>query len=105
LFRTIENGVPLIRCSNNGLTCWIDAQGRLHDVFRDTHGTVYGTGFLLAEIPIAASRQRDLTFYTRHGDWFGWGCVAIGGILFICRMIRVLAWLRRHSAGVRAANL
>ena len=27
-FRTVENGVPLIRCANTGMTCWIDAHGR-----------------------------------------------------------------------------
>src|SRR5438128_10831173 len=26
-FRAVENGLPLVRCTNNGLTCWVDAQG------------------------------------------------------------------------------
>ena len=26
LFRAVENGLPLIRCSNNGLTCWVDSR-------------------------------------------------------------------------------
>ena len=29
VFRAVENGVPLVRCCNNGLTCWADANGRL----------------------------------------------------------------------------
>ena len=101
VFRSVENRVPLVRCSNNGLTCWIDAQGRLRDVFRDNRGTVYGTGFLLAEIPIAASQGQELTFYARHGDWFGWGCVAIGAILLIYRTIRTLP---RRSSVARASS-
>ncbi len=52
LFRAVENGLPLIRCCNNGLTCWVDAHGRLRQVFRDDRGTVYGAGFLTAEIPL-----------------------------------------------------
>ena len=28
VFRAIENGLPLVRCSNNGLTCWVDRQAR-----------------------------------------------------------------------------
>src|SRR5262249_25713520 len=25
VFRAVENGLPLVRCANNGLTCWVDA--------------------------------------------------------------------------------
>jgi apolipoprotein N-acyltransferase len=79
LFRTVENRVPLLRCSNNGLTCWIDAYGRLAQVLHDERGSVYGAGFMQAEIPVREPGQhRPLTFYTRHGDWFGWSCLAVG---------------------------
>jgi apolipoprotein N-acyltransferase len=95
LFRTVENRLPLVRCSNNGLTCWMDAQGRMRDVFRDSRGTIYGPGYLLAEIPLAAGREHPVTFYTRHGDWFGWGCVGIAGIWLIRRMIQNPPHLRK----------
>lgn len=86
LFRTVENRVPLIRCCNNGVTCWIDAYGRVQQIMRDDRGTVYGEGYLLAEIPLAGAGERlPLTFYTRHGDVFGWSCVALAGILFLAR--------------------
>jgi len=85
LFRAVENGVPLIRCTNNGLTCWIDAQGRLRQIFRDPTGSVYGPGFSTLEIPLpAAGQEHRPTFYNRHGDWFGWACSGVGGL--------VLAW-------------
>jgi apolipoprotein N-acyltransferase len=78
LFRTVENRVPLIRCCNNGLTCWIDRRGRLQQILRDDSGTVYGVGYLRAEIPLPAGTGDDsLTFYTRYGDIFGWTCVGI----------------------------
>jgi apolipoprotein N-acyltransferase len=78
VFRAVENGVPLVRCTNNGLTCWIDATGRMRQVFRDAEGSEYGRGFLAVEIPLGPEGGLDAgTFYRRHGDWFGWGCVVV----------------------------
>jgi apolipoprotein N-acyltransferase len=89
LFRTVENRVPLLRCSNNGLTCWIDVYGRLVQIFRDERGSVYGPGVMRAEIPVRDPGQRqELTFYTRHGDWFGWSCLAVGIAWVAMRLIR-----------------
>ena len=34
IFRAVENGVPLLRCTNDGLTCWADAQGRVRQIFK-----------------------------------------------------------------------
>ena len=94
LFRAVENGVPLIRCTNNGLTCWIDAQGQIREIFRDSTGTVYGPGFLNIQIPIPASGETHTrTFYNRHGDWFGWGCM---GVTVLMLLRTVLA--RRRGA-------
>ncbi len=77
VFRAVENGLPLLRCANNGLTCWIDAQGRIRQVFRDQTGSIHGAGFLAAKIPLLARGTRETTFYRRHGDWFAWGCVVV----------------------------
>jgi apolipoprotein N-acyltransferase len=77
IFRAIENGVPLIRCSNNGLTCWVDAHGRLREVFRDRDGRIYGPGYLNVKVPLGDdASSRPATVYHRYGDWFGWSCVA-----------------------------
>src|ERR1039457_953402 len=43
VFRAVENGVPLVRSANNGLTCWADSHGRLREIFKDNTGSVYGT--------------------------------------------------------------
>ena len=86
IFRAVENGLPLIRCSNNGLTGWVDPRGQLREVLRDDRGTIYGAGFLTAEIPLpAAGERRAPTFYHRHGDWFGWACVGLAGIMLVFR--------------------
>jgi apolipoprotein N-acyltransferase len=89
LFRAVENGLPLLRCSNNGLTCWVDPQGRRRQIFHDQHGSVYGAGFMTAEIPLLPpGEKRPPTFYHEHGDWFGWSCAAIAVIKLAFRFLR-----------------
>lgn len=75
-FRTVENGVPLIRCANTGLTCWMDANGRWRQLFADENGSVYREGFMTVTIPLPTGRHAQ-TFYNQHGNWFGWGCVIV----------------------------
>lgn len=89
IFRAVENGVPLLRCCNNGVTCWVDATGREREIFRDENGSVYGAGVMFFELPL---QKHEPTFYTRHGDWFGWGCV---GIAFIFLGFKVAAFKTR----------
>ena len=80
VFRAIENGTQLARCGNNGLTCWIDAHGRMRQIF-DVDGNIYGEGYMIADIPLFASKPRPLTFYNRFGDIFGWGCCGVTAVL------------------------
>lgn len=87
VFRAIENGLPLVRSCNNGLTCWIDPQGRIREIFRDDRGSIYGKGFATFTVPIA-SASRPPTFYTRHGDVFGWGCVVLAAWALVSRKLR-----------------
>ncbi len=84
IFRAVENGVPLVRSCNNGVTCWIDAHGRLRDVFKDKTGGVYGIGALTIELPLPDQRPAR-TYYTFHGDRFGWGCVVIAILAFLVK--------------------
>ncbi len=76
-FRAVENGLPLVRCTNNGLTCWFDRHGGLRDLLGESGAGVYASGVLMVEIPCAGANRAE-TFYHRHGDVFGWGCVAYG---------------------------
>jgi len=82
VFRAIENGVPLLRCANNGLTCWIDAQGRIKEIEHEG-GTVYGPGFITPKIPLRDPSDRRQTIYNLYGDWFGWSCCAVSGALLL----------------------
>jgi apolipoprotein N-acyltransferase len=79
IFRAIENGVPLVRCANNGLTCWIDAQGRIREALK-AGGSIYGPGFITPQIPLRDPGQRAQTIYNRYGDWFGWSCCVLSGL-------------------------
>jgi len=99
VFRAVENGLPLVRCANNGLTCWVDAVGRLHEVFFGDSRDIYGSGFKTARIPLLAEGQRRApTFYNRYGDRFGWACVAV----VLVSSLGVMA--RRHLAKRRSRS-
>ena len=86
VFRAVENGLPLVCCANNGITCWIDAGGRVQEILRDKSGGVHGVGAMTADIPVGG--RRTATFYNRHGDWFGWACVAIAAALLPAKISR-----------------
>jgi apolipoprotein N-acyltransferase len=101
-FRAIENGLPLVRSTNTGLTCWFDSFGRMREAFRDAAGTIYGSGFLLADIPLLNPAQsRRPTFYNEHGDVFGWSCFVVA-CLAVTTALRVK--LRPARAGIVRAS-
>jgi apolipoprotein N-acyltransferase len=84
LFRTVELRVPLVRCCNNGISCWIDARGGLHNVEFADSPDVYHSGYKIIEVPLAGSESgQHPTFYRRFGDVFGWSCVALVAFLVL----------------------
>ena len=72
--RAIENGRWVLRATNTGISASIDPFGRvvaqlprnIRAALDVPYGVVTGT-----------------TFYTRHGDWFAWGCAIIAIGVFI----------------------
>ncbi len=84
-FRAIENRLPLVRCSNNGITCWFDPYGRWHLGDIEQASDVYEKGFKIVELPLTRSAAIGPTRFTRDGNLFGWLCVSITAALLLVR--------------------
>jgi apolipoprotein N-acyltransferase len=78
VFRAVENDIPIVRCSNNGVTCWIDSDGVVREVLGQGD-RVYQEGFLTVGVPVGTGRS-GRTWYRQNGDVFGWVCVGYGGL-------------------------
>jgi apolipoprotein N-acyltransferase len=66
VFRAVENGVPMVRCANSGVSCVVSPVGKISmlesdGVIMDFHGLKVAPVFV-PETPLAAP-------YTRYGDW------------------------------------
>ena len=70
IFRCVELRRPMARAANTGVTCVIDANGRINkeDRLSDPRLGVFTKGTLMREIRLA--RNPPETFYARHGDVF-----------------------------------
>ena len=66
--RAAENRRWILRSTNDGITAMIDPAGR-------DYRTVTPYRQLAADMRY--QYLPETTFYTRHGDWFAWGCLAI----------------------------
>jgi len=68
IFRAVENRRPVIRAANTGISGAIDPYGAV--IARLDLGQ---RGVLSAEVPMGLFPEGS--FYSRHGDWFGWLCL------------------------------
>ena len=82
VFRSVENRVPTVRATNSGVTCNITPLGRVQDVLAEAKGSldVRCTGFQPMRVTVPGGPTWSPTFYTRHGDVFGWLCATPAGI-------------------------
>ena len=75
--RAIENRRWVLRATNTGITVSIDPYGRVvARAPRNVRTTL--------EAPFAL--ESGTTFYTRHGDWFAWGCAIISLLSLVARV-------------------
>ncbi|MGA3046074.1 MAG: apolipoprotein N-acyltransferase [Terracidiphilus sp.] len=67
--RAIENRRWVLRDTNNGVTEVIDPEGRVRQSIPRHQ---------VDALPAQFGFRDDVTFYTAHGDVFGWGCAILG---------------------------
>lgn len=66
VFRCVENGVPMVRCANSGVTCVIAASGQIQLLELDGQQSGFA-GFLIGRVR-PARPDAPQTPYTRFGD-------------------------------------
>ena len=86
IFRCVENRRPMIRAANTGVTCFVNAFGRVTQVLQDDAGNTFTEGVLVGDISVPQDRQ--LTFYARHGELFAQLCAAVTAIAVIFIFVR-----------------
>ncbi len=92
VFRTAEFKLPMVRCSNTGVTCLIDRFGSIIQKLENIHTGTFGAGILAGELRVPA--RPTLTFYARFGDVFSAGAL---GISSLAVALHLLASRRRPS--------
>jgi apolipoprotein N-acyltransferase len=84
-FRAVENRIPMVRCTNTGISCFIDPFGRVIDRITDADGRdIFISGTLARSIKPTHSK----TIYTRYGDWFAWLCLILFAIALAVAFLR-----------------
>ncbi len=76
VFRSVENRVPTVRAANTGISGHIDEFGVIAATLADDTGNTFVEGSLKVWV-LTPPEEMALTFYTRRGDLFAWGCVVL----------------------------
>jgi apolipoprotein N-acyltransferase len=66
--RAIENHRWVLRATNSGITAVIDPHGRV---------VMQAPRNVRIALDVPYAYIGETTFYTRHGDWFAFGCAII----------------------------
>jgi apolipoprotein N-acyltransferase len=85
IFRAIENRRPLIRCTNNGVTCSVDVFGRV-----ERWQEPFSMGASTRQITVPS--PTGTTFYTSRGEMLPVACAALVAIAIPFRL-----WLARRA--------
>ena len=100
VFRTIETGLPMLRCGNNSASCLIQPNGYISDCLFKKKSPKSGKMIAAPEvrgrragvIKVKVPFKPELTFYTRYGNVFlglCWITVLVG------MTITILNWRKR----------
>jgi apolipoprotein N-acyltransferase len=85
VLRAVENGRPVLRCANTGISGVIDPLGRVLHQTRLNQRTIVPVSQVVAPLD---------TFYSRHGDVTAWSCLALWALSLVVCLAR-----RRRPAG------
>jgi apolipoprotein N-acyltransferase len=75
VFRAVENGRPLLRVTNTGISAFITPRGEVKDATQGFRPEVRTWRISRATYPA--------TFYATHGDLFAKGCAILGLLIFV----------------------
>lgn len=70
--RAVENCRYLLRAANNGISAVVDPFGRVVSRIQRNQRTALESSFEF---------RKELTLYSRYGDWLAWLCLALSGSL------------------------
>jgi len=79
--RAIENHRWVLRATNTGITAAIDPEGYITQTI---------PRHIRTSVQVRFGYENDLTFYSRHGDWFAWLCTIATMLLLL------LGFTRKH---------
>jgi apolipoprotein N-acyltransferase len=85
IFRCVETRRPMVRAANTGVTCFVNAFGRVTQKLQDDTGSTFTEGVLTGEVKVPT--EQELTFYTRHGELFTKACAAVTAIATLAFMV------------------
>ncbi|HLF19072.1 MAG TPA: apolipoprotein N-acyltransferase [Candidatus Omnitrophota bacterium] len=84
VFRSVENRRELVRSTNTGVSCFIDAKGRIKRFVQDKNGK---QTYVLGHATEKARLHHSKTFYSHFGDIFSYFCFgAVLGVFFLERL-------------------
>jgi apolipoprotein N-acyltransferase len=92
VFRAVENRLPILRSVNTGISCLIDSHGQIRN------------GYLAGNLPHKAMDRQGMagwfadiviidkrvSFFSKHGQWLGFGCTILFGIALAIQIIAPL---------------
>ncbi len=74
VFRAIENRRWIARCATGGISCIIDPFGNILQP-----SELFTRQIIIGELEL----RNEMTFYTRHGDWFAGLCILIASMFIV----------------------
>jgi apolipoprotein N-acyltransferase len=96
IFRAVEGRTPVVRAGNDGISCVIDANGRVRETLRGraTGSPINEPGVLRAVVMLDGRHGRTLA--VRWGEWLPQLAVALLAVAWV--EARVAAWRRAGTA-------